>query len=1144
MGSLIKINAVSLCVVVLLATILFSCSKKEEAVEVVDLTCEYLTNPTGIDEVSPRLNWKILARKNNVKQQAYRIIVSSTPQKLEADEGDVWDSGKIISDKSSHIAYAGAGLKSRQKVFWKVGIWESETELPIWSDISTWEMAFLEDSDWTAKWIGHDENRQPVVGQKNPAPYFRKQFILDDDIQNARAYISGLGYYELFINGKKVGDRVLAPNQTNYDKRQQKSYYNGKITNMSTRVLYETHDITSYLRKGKNVVSVILGNGWYFQNERDEYVPLCYDTPRFIAQLEMNGSDNKTTTIISDESWKISYGPILDNNIYFGEIYDARKEIPGWDLADFDDNSCDNASIVRTPEGSLHAQMSPPDRIIRTIKPVTISISKDSVYRYDFGTMFSGWVKLKVKGKRGNRLTLHFLEDNDRAYGQSDTYILKGEEIEEWEPRFTWHAFRYVEVNSSEIELTLENLEGRVVHTDVSQAGTFESSNPLFNRIMTDFEKTQLDNMHGGVTTDCPHRERRGYTGDGQIAAQAAIFSLDMRSFYTKWLNDIADSQNSETGLIPNTAPFHNGGQGSVAWASAIIIIPYYMYLYYGDVRILKKHYPAMIKYLGYLNTLKDNDGLIVEEELGEWVPPDTRVIDPSFVSSAFYYYVLKQIAVIAGVLEKTDDSSSFIEEAENVKQAFNKRYLIPEKYSYSIGRQGANVFPLAFELVPENITEQVFGTLVRHIESGTKGHFDTGMMGTPYVLEVLTKYGRPDLAYTLMNQRDYPSFGYNIEKGATTLWETWTGKDSHSHPMFGSVCAWFFKGLAGINPDPDNPGFKHVIIKPNVVDELDFAKAKYESMYGEISSFWEYNDGRFNLEVKIPANTTATVYIPGNNENNVTLDKAGARFVGVEGDFLRYEIHSGQYRFIAKNMNAFVKTPMLSIPVITPADTILSYPGPVQVKMRQYSKNADIRYTLDGQQPDEHSELYTKPIVINDSRTIKARVFREGATSGFTKDARIVFVDSLKNGLHYNYYNYFGDYSTMKIPDFSKLTPQKTGKLYEISLEKHAYMREYFALLIWGKIEIATKDIYTFTLSSNDGSRLYIDDKLVIDADKSESKQGISGDIELNKGRHKISVEYYQAGGARWLELFFKSANIELQQIPGNILFSDEPKQ
>jgi alpha-L-rhamnosidase len=1123
--------------IALFVTIHLSFPVDDKKTEVVDLLCEYLENPLGIDVVSPRLSWRIQTDKHGFKQKAYRILVSGSPRNLKNNIGDVWDSKKVVSEQSTGVTYTGSELKSRQKLFWKVAVWNDTDKEPVWSEVSTWEMALLNQSDWQAQWIGSAEPRLPVVGQKNPALYFRKKIRIEGNPRNARAYISGLGYYELYINGEKVGDHLLSPNQTNYDKRQVNSFYNDRIANMSMRVLYVTYDITGHLQKGENIVSVILGNGWYFQNEREEYLPVCYDTPRFIAQLEIENHQNEKQVFVSNRSWKIGNGPITDNNLYFGETYDARLEVPDWDMRSFDDSMLDNAAVVQAPEGKLYAQMSPPDRVVATIHPVAISTPRAGVYRYDFGTMFSGWVKLKVKGERGKRITLIFREDNDITYEQSDTYILKGEGVEEWEPRFTWHSFRYLDVIGAESIIPLDHIVGKVVHTDVGEVGSFKSSNELFNKIVTDYKRTQLDNMHGGVPTDCPHRERRGYTGDGQIAAQAAILNLDMKSFYTKWLNDIADSQNQKTGLVPNTAPFHHGMLGSVPWGSAYILIPWYMYLYYGDTAILKKHYDGMTKFMHYLHSIRDEDGLVVEIELGEWVPPAPTKIPPSFVSSAFYYHNLTLMTKIANMVDKNSDSELFMARAEKLKHAFNERYLNVHENSYSIGYQGANVFPLAFGLVPEELVEKVFNSLVHNIEVNTKGHFDTGMMGTPYLLEVLTKHGRTDLAYTVMNQRDFPSYGYNIERGATTLWETWSGKDSHSHPMFGSVCAWFYRGLAGINPDPENPGFKHTIIKPNAVDELDFVEATHHSMYGEIASNWRYDDGKFTLNIRIPPNSTASVFVPGRDGADVFVDTSQVHFVGVEGSFLHYEVPSGEYHFISKDIGDLVLTPMLPIPIINHPDTVQFYTDSALIHMRHHAKSGEIRFTLDGSEPDGSSKLYTHPFVLRDNTTIKAKVFREGLPPGFTKSSRIVVADAQANGLQYNYYSgFWGE----KLPDFSELKPDFSGKVYNIDLEELEYKEEQFAMVLWGEIDIESQDLYTFTLSSNDGSKLYINGALLIDADGPHGFSGVSKQIALTKGRHKIKIEYRQVGGGKWLELYYENSKKGKQLFPGSLLFFD----
>ena len=1131
-----SISIRSMIITIIIST-LCSCSSYEK-IKIVNLNCEYIENPLGIDILKPRLGWSLESEQNNIEQSGYRILVSSDIKLLNKNVGDLWDTEIVHSSKSNQIVYDGSKLKSRQKVFWKVKVWDQNKDTT-WSEISTWEMALIEESDWQAEWIGKEESNKPKVGQRNPALYYRKRFDVIGDVRKARTYISGLGYYELYINNKKVGDHVLAPNQTNYDIRQTNSFENGRIANMSTRVLYETHDITDYLHEGENVASVILGNGWYYQNERSEYLPLYYDTPRFIAQIEIEKTNNKNQIIISDESWKKGSGPIIDNNLFHGEIYDARKEVNSWGLKNFDDHEYENAKIVRPPDGKLQAQISPPDRVLGTIKPISISNPKKDLYRYDFGTMFSGWVKIKIKGKSGESIKLNFFEDNGNSYEQSDTYILKGEGVEEWEPRFTWHAFRYVEITSEGTELTLDNIEGKIVHTDVKTAGVFSSSNNLFNRILNDYNKTQLDNMHGCVPTDCPHRERRGYTGDGQIAAQAAIYNLDMKNFYTKWIGDISDAQNKITGYVPNTTPFHGGG-GGTAWGSAYIIIPWYMYLYYNDIKILEENYNGMKKYIEYLDGRRDKDGLIYIDEvdpwdLGEWVPPTETIISPSYVSSAYYFYDLKLMSKISKVLKNNTDYNYYKIKSDNTKNAFNVRYYDNEKNNYSIGKQGANVFALAFGLVPEQLEEAVLNSLVNNVEIANFGHFDTGMMGTPYLLEVLTKYDRTDLAYTLMNQRDFPSYGYNIDRGATSLWETWTGNESHSHPMFGSVTAWFYQGLGGIYPDENNPGFKHIKIKPNIVQGLDFVSTAYNSIYGNIVSSWKYENETMKLLVEIPPNTTASVFIHGSSVATASVDNSNAKFIGVEENRLHYEVPSGNYQFISRNINELIKSPMLPAPVIIPTDSILFSKDLISIKINDYSDNAEIRYTLDGSTPNLKSTLYTKPFSFkfNESSTIKARVFKNGVKPSNISTSRITLIDTLLNGWNYKYYA--GSWT--KIPNYSKLKPQKIGRMYDFNLNDFSNLSNEFGILLSSELEIKDNGEYIFYLKSNDGSKLFINEKLIIDADGLHGFSGGSKNIKLSKGKHKIRLEYFQAGGGKGLELLYEGPNIEKQVIPADVL-------
>ncbi|MEA1875518.1 MAG: family 78 glycoside hydrolase catalytic domain [Bacteroidota bacterium] len=1095
--------------------------------DVNDLKCEYLKDPCAIDVQNPRLSWTLNSDSDGQKQTAYHILVASSEKILEEETGDLWNTGKIKSDQSVHIVYQGEELMSRQKVFWKVRTWDRNEQASQWSRTASWEMG-LNQSDWQAEWIGLAEYKKRKPEERNPAIYFRKRTEFSNPINKGRAYISGLGYYELYINGEKVGDHVLSPNHTNYDRRQSPADFDEpEVGIMSTRVLYETWNIKSFLQHGENIFEVCLGNGWYFQNEREEDLPYTYDTPRFIAQIELEFVDGTSKCMMSDDSWEASFGPILHNGLYSGEIYDARLKEKNWE----------KTIVVRPPEGKLKAQMSPPDRVTRTIKPVFMTIPSEGIYRYDLGEMISGWAKLKVSGPRGTVITMKFIEEAGPAYGQTDSYILKGSGSEIWEPRFTWHAFRYIEV-SSPIPLTQENITGVIVNTDVNSAGSFQCSNELFNKILENFRRTQLGNMHGGIPSDCPHRERRGYTGDGQIAAQAAIFNFDMASFYTKWMNDLKDAQNTTSGYVPNTVPFQSGG-GGTAWGSAYVIIPWFIYLYYGDVSILEQHYSGMKNWIDYLTRLTDRSGIINEEKLGEWVPPDATEIPSSFVSTAYYYYDLMLMSEIAGVLKDTEDTRYFKDLAKLTKEAFNKKYYQEKSKSYSIGRQGANVFALGFGLVPEARIEEVFKSLVRNIESNTDEHFDTGMMGTPLALDVLTRYGRVDLAYSMMNQHDYPGFGYAIDQGATTIWETWRGDASHSHPMFGSVCQWFYQALAGINPDPEQPGFKNIIMKPQPVSTLKYVKATHTSVYGDIESGWEWKENDLVFNLAIPVNSTATVILPAAEQDDVTINNRSIRkskdvsLIEFKDNVAKYQVESGHYSFIMKNVRSLIQVSRLSVPKIIPADSILFINDTATVQIFSREENVVIRYTLNGDEPNENSPFYSKPFKINGNTIIKARVYKDGYKPGSYTTSSVSFV-APESGLSYQYYS--GQWE--KIPDFASLLPESSGYIYKIGLDHIPFKFDKFGLVLKGAIEIPSTALYTFYLNSNDGSNLYIDGKLIVENDGLHGALEREGQIQLSRGRHSFRIDYFQAGGGFHLNVDISSPGIERVNISPSMLF------
>lgn len=1126
--------------VVLLTLFQISCVTTEKRNDVVDLRCEYLENPVGLDVSNPGLFWKMDNPARGAMQNAYQIQAATSTDLLEKDSADLWDSGIVKSDQSIQIKYNGKPLQSGMEIFWRVRIWGENGEVSSWSKTARWEMAFLNAKDWQAKWIGAPSK---MISEeiKYASPFFRKEIKLTGKIKKARAYISGLGYYELYINGAKSGDHVLSPNQTNFDRRQLEKWDEQRIGNMNTTVLYETHIITSALKEGENTLGIILGNGWYQQADRPENPRYLYDSPRVIAQFEIEYENGQKETITTDESWLASTGPILYNGLHSGEIYDARLEQKGWAETGFDDSKWKNAELVRPPTGILKAQTSPPDRVTKTIQPVSVSQPEKGIYRFDMGQMMSGWARLKISGEKGTKIKLVFTEEFGPTYGQNDTYILKGEGTEIWEPRFTWHAFRYVDVIGSPSELTLENIEGRVVNTDVSSAGTFECSNPLFNQILNNYRWTQLGNMHGGVPSDCPHRERRGYTGDGQISARSAMYSFDMAQFYTKWIGDISDGQNHLTGYVPNTTPYDDGG-GGTPWGAAYVIIPWNMYLFYGDTAILRQHYAGMKHWIDFMKTNLNSDGILVNQGLGEWVPPDIVEIDLDYVNTGYYFWCCKLMSEIARILNENADESNFSELAVQAAKDIDKMYFNVQDSIYSVGFQGSNVYPLGLGFAANENKDAIFEkmvTLLQHKDF----HFDTGILGTPLLLEVLTEQGRADLAYTLMNQRDFPSFGYMIEKGATTLWETFQGDVSHSHPMFGSVTQWFFQHLGGIVPDATNPGFKHTIIKPMPVNGLEFARTIYTSLYGSIKTDWKFSDHDFELKVTIPANTSATVYILSTDASAVTESGkqiSGNKFVKYlrqEESFFVYQIASGEYSFLSKGAKSLLPKTMLPAPVIALGNTFAFEGDTVEVSISSGETDAIIYFTTDGSEPTENSGVYKKTLKISKTTTIKAKSVKNGFMSSTVQSGFIEFINPKLNGLQYKYY----EGKWMKLPDFSKHPVVKTGTVYEFGLDKIFPTKDEFALSFSGLIKIEESGIYEFVIQSNDGSKLFIDNILVVDHDGPHGAEiEKTGKIELTKGMHPIQLDYFQAGGGMYLKVKFTGPGIEIQDLPARYLWKE----
>lgn len=847
-------------------------------VEIERLECEHMTDPLAIETGHPSLGWYLISPHKAKSQKAYRIIVASSASLLKQNKGDYWDTGKINSDNSSQVIYQGKPLSSRDRVYWKVMVWD-EKDLPSpWSRVSSWSMGLLQASDWKAKWIGSAHAPRENPSFTYPSPFFRKEFQIAKKVRQAIVHVSGLGFYELSLNGNKIGDQVLAPAVTNYDHRPLQNLLYPYDDQSTQRVFYNSFEVTAQLSAKKNAIGMQLGNGWYNQRDRRVEGDMWYDDPKLIFQLEIQYEDGTNEIIVSDPSWKTANGPLIKDGIFTGEKYDARLEFGPWNKVGFEDSKWKDAVLVSPPTGILRAQHAPFDQIVRTLSPIFEGRSKDSLYTYHLDETVSGWAAICLKGKAGSILKIRYISEEGDDYGQVDTYIVKGSGVESWEPKFTWHAFRRIEVISRDIVLDKSSLIIREVHTEVRSNGTFESSNAFLNKIKSAYIRTQNANFHGSISSDCPHRERLGYTGDGQVLVASSIFSYDMRRFYRKWFDDMGDARNKKTGFVTHTAPFGGGG-GGPAWGSAYVIMPWSYFSFYGDSSILAQHYAGMKGWVRYLQTRTNQAGLVDREEpkgwcLGDWCTPNNIEIPEAFVNTAYFYHVTDIMSKAAAVLGKQEEQIKFRQLADKIRVDFNKAYYDRSKGSYWQGRQGADVFALAFGLVPAEDRTLVFNSLLAQLKR-LNYHFDTGILGTPLLLKVLSEQGRDDLAYQIMDQKGFPGFGYLLDPKNSTLWETWDGQGSKSHPMFGSVVEWFYYAIGGIKPDQKYPGMQHFWIEPKPVAELSFCKSSYDSPYGKIRSEWKKeSNGKMYILIEIPVNSSATFVLPAGKTS--IIDESG----------------------------------------------------------------------------------------------------------------------------------------------------------------------------------------------------------------------------------------------------------------------------
>jgi alpha-L-rhamnosidase len=1052
------------------------------AAAVADLRCEYLVDPEGIDAQPPRVSWILESTARGEKQIAYQILAASTADNLNHDRGDLWDSGRVESDQSTLVSYAGRPLDSFDECFWKVRAWTAKSGATEWSRPARWSMGVLKPEHWQAQWIGRDEPQRdeklagtnwiwfpeedPAVGappgvryfrrtfevpadrvvkrvvcriagddkcviyldgrevarqvghqtakevdltdratagrhvlgmegtnageSPNPAsmtlwmkiefdsgePLFvvtddawkcakeapadwyaaefddsdwgavkvigpvgiepwgavacsgdrrlaarqlRKEFVVDKPIRRAVAYVCGLGSSELYVDGRKAGDHVLSPGATQYDKRQ----------------LYVAHDVTGLLRQGPNALGALLGNGRFYSPRDKSFVNMPnFGYPKLLLLLRIEREDGSIQQVVSDGSWKLSVdGPIVANNEYDGEEYDARRDLGDWSSPGYDDAQWSTADVVASPGGIVSAQMMPPIRVTETLRAVAVDEPRPGVFVFDLGQNMVGWCRLRVRGPAGTTVALRHAETlqsdgtlyvaNLRGAMVTDKYTLADPEDAEqvYEPRFTYHGFRYVEVVGYPVKPTLAAIEGRVVHDDLRPAGDFACSNDLLNKIYKCVVWGTRGNYRS-MPTDCPQRdERQGWLGDRGEECRGETYIYEIAPLYAKWLRDMTDSQ-KESGSVSDVCPAHwPFYSDNVTWPSTLVLAPEVLRTQYGDIGPITERYAGAKKWIEYMLGMT-KDGVIDRDSYGDWcVPPEdpklihskdpARQTDKALLATSYLYHDLKLMEQYAKLLGKSEDAAEFSRRATELYEAFNGKFLSREKGQYDNGTQTSCVLPLFFGLVPDDMQDKVFERLVRKITQETNNHIGTGLIGGQFLNRVLADRGRGDLAYLIASQSDYPSWGYMIANGATTVWELWNGDtadpamNSGNHVMLvGDLVVWLYEYLAGIRPDEARPGFKHIVMRPQPVGDLTWVKASHRSPYGLIRSEWRREGGQFRWQVTIPANTTATITMPAKSaesarEGSTKLAEAeGVEQISFADGKLTAEAGSGEYSF------------------------------------------------------------------------------------------------------------------------------------------------------------------------------------------------------------------------------------------------------
>lgn len=1124
-------------------------AQQECTLEVTHLSCERLHKPIGIDIAEPRLSWDLNSSCSNQKQSAYRVIVARTLEKLKQNEGDIWDSQKVASSNNLNVQFSGTTLKTAKTYYWKVKVWNGEEIVSDWSNVEQWTMGLMDKESIQANWIGLNIPIDSASKEeKEAAHYFYTTFKTQNkEVVEATAFVSGLGLFDLYINGELVSNHRLNPSNTNFFKRAN----------------YVGFDVTKYVTNQANAIGVVLGNGKHNLHRKRVRQ---YGLPRLWCQIHVQYNDGSSEIIKSNQNWKFTtQGPVRFNNEFDGERYDARMEIEAWATAKMDVSDWELVDELEDYNPILSAQLMPPVRVVEILTAKKITKSARGGFIFDFGQNVTGWGRLKIKGQAGVQVSLRFTELLDslgnldttsiREARATDIFILKGGEEAYLEPRFTYHGFRYVEIKGLSNIPDTSILKACVAHNDLKVVGSFVCSNPLLNQIYSN-AKWSVRGNYQHVPVDCPQRdERYGWLGDRSATAFGELYLYDIQHFYAKWMQDIADEQ-LESGSLPNLAPAHwEVYRDNVTWPATYIQLVGLLYRYYGDSLAVIKHYDSMKKWMDYMAENYTLDQVIYSDQYGDWLVPPQEVTkasnnDPRLKSSAdvlataTYLIALKDMYTFAKLLQKKEDTPYYKKRIDTIKSVLYERLMNKSTHSYGNHSPTELLLLLAGDDLSIPNRSLLLGNLLGMLRGQYDGKMTFGLVGMRWPMKVLSESGAIDFTYELATSRTYPSWGYMVDQGATTMWEVWTGKanKSQNHVMLiGDLLQWFYAYLGGIKQMDDAIAFDKLKLLPCLPDGLDSVEVSFLSPRGKIISNWKKDNCKFSWHVELPVGTVAELYLPCNKPSSFKKHQYFLRLdtLAINKTYAVFNLGSGAYDFESTLQNNNQQKEYSSPPEISLQDSIIAKKEGENYLIELSAKAAKtkIYYTLDGTDPNLKSKQYKIPFELNDYTMIKAITKEKGKAISYVKNSFVDIYNPEINGWNYRYY----EGKLRVLPNYDTLVAVDSGRVSVINLKKLKQRPHFWAFQFEAYLDIPTEGEYSFYLSSDDGARIVINSEEVVVNDGIHYKTQRNGRVRLTKGKHKVRLEHFNWWSYNSLELLMSGPGLPRQKVPVSwIYFKD----